>query len=327
VPPRPCKPGIVTAKFGFVRVYRSFIDDSARWEGFEYRADDIVVCAPTKSGTTWMQTCCAVLVFGSPEAFPGRLGDFSPWLDMQLRSKEEVFARYEAQQHRRIIKTHTPLDGLPLDDRVMYIDVGRDPRDVALSMAEHFENMDMTRAVTLREAAVGMGDLAGQLGPDPLPSESAERLWAILTDDSPTPRSAANLRAVLNHHRQAWTRRHHANVALFHYVDLRRDLLGQMRRLADLIGIEVDESRFDSQVAAVGFAAMKSRALHNAPETDLNVWADPAEFFKRARIGGWRGLLSEDRLEEYDRRVSDLVDADLAEWIHDGSSPGTIPPG
>ena len=127
----------------------------------------------------------------------------------------------------------------------------------------------MTRTAMLRAAAVGMGDLAGQHEPGPLPQDSADRLWAILTDDSPTPRSAANLRAVLNHHQQAWTRRHQTNVALFHYLDLRRDLPGEMRRLADRIGIEVDEDDFGDQVATVGFAAMKSRAVDSAPETDL----------------------------------------------------------
>lgn len=36
-----------------------------------------------------------------------------------------------------MIKTHTALDGLPWDDRVTYVCVGRDPRDVALSWDNH----------------------------------------------------------------------------------------------------------------------------------------------------------------------------------------------
>ena len=39
-------------------------------------------------------------------------------------------------------QTHTPLDGLPLDPRVTYICVGRDPRDVALSMDRHVANLN-----------------------------------------------------------------------------------------------------------------------------------------------------------------------------------------
>ena len=47
--------------------HRSVVEDSARWEGFPFRADDIVISAPPKSGTTWMQTLCAMLVFDELE--------------------------------------------------------------------------------------------------------------------------------------------------------------------------------------------------------------------------------------------------------------------
>ena len=50
---------------------------------------------------------------------------------MLTRALDDVVADLDAQTHRRFIKTHTPLDGLPHDPRVTYIGVGRDPRDVA----------------------------------------------------------------------------------------------------------------------------------------------------------------------------------------------------
>jgi hypothetical protein len=50
---------------------------------------------------------------------------------------DEVLAAYEAQPHRRIVKTHTPLDGLPYWPEVSYVFCGRDPRDVFLSGIDH----------------------------------------------------------------------------------------------------------------------------------------------------------------------------------------------
>ena len=47
--------------------YRNLIADSARWKGIPFRADDIIINTPPKSGTTWMQTLCAMLVFDSVE--------------------------------------------------------------------------------------------------------------------------------------------------------------------------------------------------------------------------------------------------------------------
>ena len=44
--------------------YESDDEDSARWIGFPFRAGDIVISTRSKSGTTWMQMICALLVLG-----------------------------------------------------------------------------------------------------------------------------------------------------------------------------------------------------------------------------------------------------------------------
>ena len=41
--------------------------DSARWEGLELRPGDIIVATPAKSGTTWTQMICALLIFQDPD--------------------------------------------------------------------------------------------------------------------------------------------------------------------------------------------------------------------------------------------------------------------
>ena len=94
--------------------YRSADEDSGRWAGFQFRRGDIVISTRSKSGTTWMQMICALLVFQTPD-LPAPLGQLSPWLDFLATPLDEVLARLDAQRHRRFIKTHTPLDGIPLD--------------------------------------------------------------------------------------------------------------------------------------------------------------------------------------------------------------------
>jgi aryl sulfotransferase len=43
--------------------YKNMFCDSARWEGFVFRPDDIVISTPPKCGTTWTQMICALLVY------------------------------------------------------------------------------------------------------------------------------------------------------------------------------------------------------------------------------------------------------------------------
>ena len=116
-----------------VRRYEASMYDSNRWDGFELRPGDIIISTPPKCGTTWTQMICALLILQEPE-LPLPLDTLSPWIDMVTRARTDVFADLEAQTHRRFIKTHTPLDGIPNDPTVTYICVGRDPRDVGLSM-------------------------------------------------------------------------------------------------------------------------------------------------------------------------------------------------
>jgi aryl sulfotransferase len=126
------------------RRYQAHDEDSARWLGFPFRDGDIVISTRSKTGTTWVQMICALLIFGEPR-LPAPIAELSPWLDHLITPREEVFAQLAAQQHRRFIKTHTPLDGIPLDPRVTYLVTARHPLDVAVSQYHHSANIDRVR--------------------------------------------------------------------------------------------------------------------------------------------------------------------------------------
>ena len=159
--------------------YRTLISDSARWDGFVFRPGDIVISTPAKCGTTWMQMICALVVFQTA-TFDRSLDLISPWLDMLTRDVVDVIGTLDAQSHRRFIKSHTPFDGLPHDDEVTYITVGRDPRDVALSCDNHMANTVVVALFGARENAVGLDDIADLIAAGPPPRAVAEidRFWA-----------------------------------------------------------------------------------------------------------------------------------------------------
>jgi aryl sulfotransferase len=287
--------------------YRSDDEDSARWVGFPFRPGDIVISTRSKSGTTWMQMIAALLVFQTPE-LPGPLADLSPWLDWLMSPRDELYARLAAQQHRRFIKTHTPLDGIVLDPRVTYIVVARHPLDAAVSLYHQGNNLNRDR---IRE-------LLGRPKPEePPPPRSALHEWLLAWIESEArPEDAMDsLPGVLWHLSDAWARRGERNIVLVHYDDLVADLEGEMRRLAALLEITVTDEIWPDLVAAATFQNMRARAQRAAPNPS-SILKDSAAFFRRGTSGAGTEALTGDEVDRYRERAAELAPPDLLAWLH-----------
>jgi hypothetical protein len=305
--------------------YRSIVSDSGRWDGFVFRPGDVVISTPSKCGTTWTQMLCALLIFDGP-AFPAALDEVSPWLDMCTRPLAEVTADLAAQTHRRFIKTHTPLDGLPLHPDVTYLVVGRDPRDVAISFEHHRANIDGARFLELRAAAVGNEDLAGLPEPPVLSEDPSERFRTFFTDQTPGVGGPPTLASMLHHLDTGWQHRHDPNVALFHYADLTADLAGELLRLAGVLGIPCSPERAYELAAEASLTRMRERAADVAPNASQEAWKDVRAFFRSGASGEWRDRLDAADLAAYEARVATLVGPDLAVWVHDGRLASGVDP-
>jgi aryl sulfotransferase len=270
--------------------------DSARWDDFIPRDDDIVVCTSYKAGTTWTQMICALILFQKPK-LERPLTEYSPWLDRRGTPVEEVLAALDAQTHRRFIKSHAPLDAMPYFDSTTYLYVGRDPRDTLLSMLNQMQNTrpeEMARMLSEPGAPPDLPEI--ELPQDP---DEIFRLW--LTRSS------------------FWNFRHLSNVHFLHYEDLLSDLDGEMRRVAAILGVAVDEASWPALVEAATFDAMRSNADQLAPEVTENVWKDNANFFRTGKSGQWRGVFSPESLALYDEIKIERVGPDLAHWLEVGT--------
>jgi aryl sulfotransferase len=286
--------------------YQSGEEDSGRWIGFPFRPGDIVISTRSKSGTTWMQMICALLVFQVPR-LPAPLARLSPWLDWLVRPRDEVIAQLEAQQHRRFIKTHTPLDGIPLDPRASYIVVARHPLDMAVSMYHQSANIDRGRLAAL----TGRPELAQPRAQRPLHEWLAR--WAGKDAD---PRDDMDsLCGVLWHLSDAWARHGSQNVILVHYADLAGDLPAEMRRIAALLGIEVPAQAWPDLVSAAGFQQMSERSVELLPTPD-GLLKDPAAFFRRGSSGAGREVLTSAEYDAYLAHAARFAPPGLLTWLH-----------
>ena len=218
--------------------YRTWIVDSRRWEHYRPRPTDIVIATYPKCGTTWMQRIVGLLVFQTPEPRP--IMQISAWIDRRFPEPiEAMAARIEAQDHRRFLKTHLPFDGLPIYDEVKYVHVARDGRDACMSFHNHGIGLHARDAGQARPGRPG--------GRDHWPPLSAHRRRSGRAISTAGSRKAP-CRATRTARRPCrsstssgpgGSERHRPNVLLVHYNDLKADLSGEMRRVADFLGISV----------------------------------------------------------------------------------------
>lgn len=299
-----------------LREYRTWTLDSRRWADYAPRPDDIVIATAPKCGTTWTQQIVAALIFqdGGARAIP----DVSPWIDARFRGfSEEVFAKLEAQTHRRFIKTHLPIDGLPLHDEVRYLHVARDGRDALMSMHNHFTGYSPAQYDDFDR--IGLDDPAvGRTYPR-LPASAADyfRLW-ISTPCVPGETEGIPNPSFFELEVGYWAERRRPNVLLVHYADLKADLDGEMRRIAAFLDIAVDEAVWPSLVASAGFETMRERGGELMPQMKTMFSEGAARFFNKGVNGRWRDVLTDEDLALYDAKVREKFSPGLAAWIEGG---------
>ena len=247
---------------------------------------------------------------------------------------DDVVAALDAQQHRRFIKTHTPLDGLELDERVTYLVVGRDPRDAAVSMLNDQDrihraprghrmphkdfgrlgNLDRAAAAPMarrctaaaprrrptaapglrRTSARGHATLAGA-------TDHGDRGHRVAGDD-PAP-----LRDGLDE----------AASAERGGVSLRR-LPGGCRRRDDPAR---RGSRHRCEQCAVGSLQSTPRWVRcgrRRPISRPELWPSHESFFRAGGAREWRDIFTEAEHERYRQRSQELVAPEVLAWAHYG---------
>jgi aryl sulfotransferase len=299
------------------RVYRSWIIDSRRWDRYRPRPGDIVIATAPKCGTTWMQRIVSLLIFQTPVPLP--IMEISPWIDRRFPAPiEAVMAQAEAQRHRRFLKSHLPSDGLPLFDEVRYIHVARDARDACLSYHNH--SLALTPEVIRAMDRVGSEDetLARPYPrPHPDPRIFYRRWMAMGLGDADDGWPILSLFDLVQ---SWWNERHRPNVLLVHYSDLKRDLAGELRRIARFLDIEVAAERWPALVDAARFETMRrdGSVLLGAVAGMFTGGAN--RFLQRGENNRWRGVLTEDDLALYRAKLARLT-PDCASWLQHGSLP------
>src|SRR5260370_16633972 len=241
-------------------LYQNHSMDSLRWNFFSPRADDSVVVTSIRAGTTWVQAIVGNLIF-SGQKLPGPISEISPWLDRRFFPLEVVLTALERQTHRRFIKTHLPLDGLPFHRSLKYLYVGRDPRDVFMSFWNFYRNFTP-------EAVNAHNSIPGRLG-DELPRcpDDIHELWRgwMTRGWFEWETEGYPFWSVIHHAQSCWDYRHLPNILFVHYADLLADLEGGIRRIARFLEIKPPADVWPVIVRNCTFSEMKARSPELMP--------------------------------------------------------------
>ena len=291
------------------RELRMALIDSTVWNGFPFRDDDIVIATYAKAGTTWMQQIVAQLVFDGAEDIDVQA--VSPWLDSRSAPMAQKLAAVEAQRHRRFLKTHLPVDALVIHADARYIYVGRDGRDVVWSMHNHHSQLkDETYAVVNTGLPPGAQQF---LRPD-LELVPYFRRW-LDTGGHPWWPFWENVRQWL-------ALGDRPNVHIVHFNDLKRDLKGEIARIAAFLEIPLTTVKLDLITGHCSFEYMKQNAERFSPRGGAQLKGGARSFINQGTNGRWRDMLTAGDIARYDSVAVAELGAAGARWLADG---GLVP--
>ncbi len=289
--------------------YIGGLSDSRRWDMVRIRPDDVFVVTPPKSGTTWMQTIIALLLSGDPEVKTD-VSIKMPWVDIRMREIEDVAARIEDMQHRRCMKSHTPMDGLPLDQHAQYICVFRHPLDAHFSFRNHIRNIPLK-----------LYDMFYPEGDD-------DRTFKRFLDGAAEgfDMDAMPLAHIIQHYQAALAVADQPNVTLFHYADMSRDLAETFARVAGLLGVSHPDGLMADLMTAASFDHMKANAARYAPGGGTGFMKSDSAFFQSGSSGKWQGRLNAAQLDGYEHVMKSHLSEDARRWLEFGNTGEEVRP-
>jgi len=279
--------------------------NSTVWNDFVFRSDDIIIASYAKSGTTWLQQIIAQLLFNGEEGI--EVAKISPWIDLRIPEKGIKLRLIESQTHRRFVKTHLPTDALVFSDQAKYIYIGRDGRDILWSLYNH-------HAMANDDWYSGLNGTPGRIGP-PIerPPASIKQYYHNWIDNDGMP-----FWSHWENVRSWWAIKNLPNVFFLHFTNLKSDLPGWIRQIAEFLEISIDEDKWESILLHCSFDYMKVNAQKSIPFEGALWHGGLQSFIYKGTNGRWRDVLDCDEVEKYDRRAAGELSPGCARWLATG---------
>jgi hypothetical protein len=283
-------------------------------KGVVARDGDIWIAVPAKSGTNWTMNIVHQLLTGGDTAFDS-IYDVVPWPEFVERpgqQPQEVLDRIAAMpaNRRRAFKTHAGPPDLPFvkvgsGKDVKYIVVSRNPEEAIVSfkvfLDQHTDAFyDLWK---VPRAAMCRPDFETWFREVAVPKEMTGMFFGPIA--------------------AWWPHRHEKNVLFLHFAEMKRDLAGSTRKIADFLGIKPTAAEWAKIDEHVSFDWMKRHegkfdTVSNMPVRIL----EHGGMMRKGKLGASREDGMTDEIAQQLRAVGSKILRDEAAlaWMYGGGA-------
>lgn len=113
--------------------------------------------------------------------------------------------------------------------------------------------------------------------------------------------------------------RHLPNVLFVHFEHLKKDMPGEIRKIAKFLEIPIDEEKWETILHHCSFDYMKTNAVKSVPLGGA-FWDEGAKVFINQGVNGrWRDVLQPEDNDKYEAPVNKHLSPECIQWVATGA--------
>lgn len=260
------------------------------------RSDDVWLVTFPKCGTNWTCELLWLLQNNCDFESAGKTGLIirtpfleMPYLSSHMQAMKDMFMnvdKVEQLPSPRVIRPHLPFYLLPpqLLDTAKVVYVARNPKDVIVSYYFHHKLIK----------------LHGYIG-------TLEEFAQFFMDDEVV------YAPFFPHILDAWSKRHHPNMHFMFFEDMKRDLRGEILKVATFLGKSLSDEQLEKLAEHLHFDNFqKNESVNNESGKKTGAMNEDGHFIRKGKTGDWKNHFSPELNKRIDKWIeTNLVGTDL----------------